>query len=264
MIRTVKFFILLSIIPFICILFHIQSSWAEENPCLMCHAALKAQKNVHAPLSMGCDACHKAVEGASHPGQKGSIILVQAMPGLCFNCHEESKFKGKTAHAPVASGMCGACHDPHSSNNAKLLKSESPELCYMCHDKAKFTKKYVHKVINVIGCSTCHAPHASNNPSLLANPINEVCSTCHKAQGSGVHVVSLPGKKTHPVNGVKDISTLKMIKVPDPTNSKIQIEMPDPNVPGKDLSCASCHEPHSSDYEHLFPVQRICLKCHKY
>jgi predicted CXXCH cytochrome family protein len=246
------------------VLFYINIAWAEENPCLKCHVKLKEPKNIHAPLSMGCEACHKAVEGKNHPEQKGSIILSQPIPTLCFNCHEESKLKGKIIHAPVASGMCLACHEPHSSQFSKLLKSDPKELCFMCHDKAKFTKKYLHTVINVIGCTTCHNAHASNNPALLPNPINEICITCHKTQSSGSHIVALPGKRIHPIKDAKDISTLKFIKVPDPRNPKLEIEVPDASVPGKELSCCSCHDPHSSDYEHLFPVQRICLKCHKY
>jgi len=116
----------------------------------------------------------------------------------------------------------------------------------------------------VVGCGGCHSPHASNNPALLPNPINDICITCHKGQSKGSHVIAIPGGKFHPLKGVIDISTLKMIKVPDPKNPKKEIEIPDPKVPGKELSCTSCHNPHSSDYKNLFPAQRVCLKCHKY
>ena len=240
-----------------------QTSLASEDPCLACHVKLKEPaKNVHAAMGIGCGTCHQKVEGKNHPDDKKSIIPVKSMPEICYGCHDESKFKGSTVHAPVAGGMCTSCHEPHQSNNAKLLKEPSPEVCYSCHDKKNFTKKYVHNVINVVGCGTCHSPHASNNPSLLPSGISEVCTTCHKAQASGGHVISLPGKRFHPVKGVKDISTLKWIKVPDPKNPKREIEVPDPNVPGKDLSCASCHDPHSSDYMRLFTAERLCAKCH--
>ena len=287
-----------------------QSYAAQENQCLSCHTKFKEKaKSVHAAVGMGCETCHKAVAGKTHPDQKGSITLTQEMPGLCYSCHDQSKFKGKSVHQPVSSGMCTGCHDPHqsnfpkilvkdvpglcynchdeskfkgasghtavgmctgchnphSSNSNKILKMEQPELCYSCHDKSKFAKKYVHSIIPVGGCTSCHTPHISSNPSLLLNPVNDVCTSCHKAQGSGSHVIAaFPGNKTHPVKGVKDPSTLKMIKAPDPKNPKKEIEIPDPNVPGKELTCVSCHNPHSSDYEHLFPVERICLKCHKY
>ena len=153
-------------------------------------------------------------------------------------------------------------HTGRDSN--KLLRSDQPGVCYDCHDKAKFTKKYIHKIIDVGGCSSCHAPHSSNHAPLLLNSEHELCISCHAAKLKLRHVVALPGGKRHPISGVKDPSTLKMIKVPDVKNPKRLIEMPDPNVPGKELSCASCHDPHSSDYRGLLTQARICTKCHKY
>jgi predicted CXXCH cytochrome family protein len=243
---------------------NILNASAEENPCLKCHVKLQQPaKHVHAVLN-GCEVCHTKEEGKNHPDDKKSIKLTQNMPNLCYNCHEASKFKGTTVHAPVMGGMCTSCHDPHQSDNPKILKEPIPEVCYTCHDKAKFTRKYVHKVINVIGCGTCHNPHASNNPALLPSSKTDICISCHKSQASGTHVVSIPGKRFHPIKGVKDPSTLKWIQAPDPKNPKRMIEIPDPNVPGEELTCVSCHDPHSSDYHKLFTAERICLKCHKY
>ena len=238
---------------------------AEEKPCVECHIKLKdPAKHVHDALKNGCETCHKKVEEKSHPDQKKSIVLTLNMPKLCYGCHDESKFKGSVLHAPVAGGMCTSCHDPHQSNQDKILKEPLPDVCYPCHEKTKFTKKYVHNVINVVGCGSCHNPHAANNPSLLPSSVNDLCATCHKAQSTGTHVVALPGKKYHPVKGVTDPSTIKWIKAPDPKNPKREIEVPDPNVPGKELNCVSCHDPHSSDFRRLYTAQRLCLKCHKY
>ena len=287
-----------------------QAYSAQGNSCIECHTDFqKKAKSVHAALGMGCTACHKAVAGTNHPSQKGSIILVQNMPGLCYSCHDESKFKGKAVHSPVAGGtctachnphqsnsakllvkdvpglcynchneskfkggksghtnigMCTGCHNPHSSNTAKILRSEQPELCYSCHEKAKFSKKYVHSIISAGGCTSCHTPHISNNPSLLSSgSVNELCITCHVAKADGKHVVTLPGKRIHPIKG-KDPSTVKMIKVPDPSVPGREIEVPDPNDPGKEMTCATCHDPHSSDYPRLFTQKNICARCHKY
>jgi len=204
------------------------------------------------------------VQDKEHPQQKNSIKLTQDMPKLCYGCHNESKFKGKVVHSPVAGGMCTGCHDAHQSNFDKLLKNKSPDLCYTCHNKSNFTRKYVHKAIPAVGCGTCHAAHVSNNPSLLLLPMNELCLSCHGAKAKGRHVVALPGRKRHPIGGVKDLSTLKMIKVSDPKRPGRQIEVPDPNVPGKEMTCASCHDPHSSDFRGLLTTERICIKCHKF
>jgi len=217
--KLIKIFLFLTLIFFILLQFKFPSYSAEENACMACHGDVKKPaKSIHAALEMGCSACHKSVEGKSHPEQKGSIILTKNIPGLCYGCH----------------------------------------------DKAKFTKKYVHKIIDVGGCSSCHAPHISNHPSLLINSEHELCISCHAAKLKLSHVIALPGRKRHPISGVKDPSTLKMILVPDPKNPKKQVEVPDPNVPGKEMSCASCHDPHSSDFTGLLTQARICTKCHKY
>jgi len=239
--------------------------YAEESPCIECHIKLKeSAKNIHAAMKTGCETCHRKDAGKNHPGENKSIVLTENMPKLCYNCHDESKLKGEVVHAPFGSGMCTSCHDPHQSNNDKILREPSPEVCYTCHDKAKFTKKYIHNVINVVGCVTCHNPHAASFPALLPSPVNDVCITCHKSQSAGRHVTAIPGKKIHPIKGIKDPSTLRWIMAPDPLKGNRQIRVPDPNVPGKELTCASCHDPHSSDYRRLFTAQRICLKCHEY
>ncbi|NWF75154.1 MAG: hypothetical protein HXY53_01035 [Nitrospirae bacterium] len=235
---------------------------AEENTCLACHIDLKKpKKSIHVVLDKGCSTCHKTVEGKTHPDQKGSIILTQKVPALCYICHDISKFKGTSGHALL--GMCTGCHNPHSSDSDKLLKNDQPNLCYECHEKTKFTKKYVHAIINLGGCTSCHAAHTSEYPSLLLNSTHKLCISCHANKLKLPHVVSLPGKKRHPIDGVIDPSTIKLIKVEDPKNPKRQIEIPDPNVPGKEMTCASCHEPHSSDFRSLLTQERICIKCHK-
>jgi predicted CXXCH cytochrome family protein len=160
---------------------------AQESPCLACHADIKKPtKSVHAALGMGCETCHKVAEGKSHPDQKNSIVLIQNVPGLCYNCHDQAKFtKGKSGHTSV--GMCMGCHNPHASDYDKLLKAPQPELCYTCHEKSKFNKKYVHSIIAAGGCTACHTPHISPNRALLPNKdINELCVTCHVNKSSPV------------------------------------------------------------------------------
>lgn len=227
-------FLLLSTVYFL-----LSTASAQENPCLMCHDQFKKPaKVVHAALGMGCETCHQAVAGM-HPQQKGSMKLMQDLPGLCYGCHDESKFKGKVIHSPVAGGMCTGCHNPHQSEFNKILISDTTELCYNCHDKTEFTKKNVHPAV-MMGCTSCHSPHVSDNPKLIPKAINALCTGCHAAKATGMHVLrGLEG--FHPLKGV-----------------------PDPSRPGKELNCASCHNPHSSDFAKLFPAAEKCQKCHKY
>jgi len=216
------------------------AAFGEESPCLGCHSEFKKPaKTVHPAMGMGCESCHQAAGGMKHPEQKGSMKLTQDIPGLCFGCHDQSKFQGKVVHSPVAGGMCTSCHNPHQSEYAKLLISDQPDVCYNCHDKAAFTKKIVHPAV-MMGCTSCHSPHATDNPRLLPKAINVLCVTCHSAMASGKHVTTLVGGRGfHPVGG-----------------------RPDPSNPGKQMSCVSCHNPHSSDVEKLFPTAAICQKCH--
>jgi predicted CXXCH cytochrome family protein len=63
-------------------------------------------------------------------------------------------------------------------------------------------------------------------------PLNELCATCHEDAESHAHPVGSEYK--------------------DPRN-------------GRPLTCASCHEPHSSDHEYMltFDFRRnLCVQCH--
>ena len=117
------------------------------------------------------------MEGKTHPDQKGSIKLTQDMPGLCYSCHDASKFKGKSVHQPVSSGMCTACHDPHQSNFPKILVKDVPGLCYNCHDESKFKGASGHTAVGM--CTGCHNPHSSNSDKILKMDQPELCYTCH-------------------------------------------------------------------------------------
>jgi predicted CXXCH cytochrome family protein len=283
---------------------------AEENQCLTCHVKLKEKtKSVHAAIALGCSSCHVAVDGKTHPGQKGSIKLTQPMPGLCYNCHDESKFKGKSVHTPITSGMCTGCHDPHqsnyskillndmpglcynchdetkfkgkyghatigmctgchaphASNASKLLGSEIPDVCYSCHEKTMFTKKSVHAVVSMPGgCSLCHTPHVSNDKAMLVQPLFELCTSCHANKSDGRHIVALTGKKIHPLKGVPDPATVKMKQVID-EKTGLKTEVRDRNNPSeREITCTTCHNPHSSDFRKLFPQKNMCARCHRF
>jgi predicted CXXCH cytochrome family protein len=234
------------LLSFVFCLLSVLPALSQESPCLICHGQFKRPaKAVHAALGMGCETCHQAVEGMKHPQQKGSIKLMQDMPGLCHGCHEESKFKGKVIHSPVAGGMCTGCHNPHQSEFNKILLSDQPDLCYNCHDKADFTKKNVHMAV-LGGCGSCHSPHASQSHALLLQPsINGLCLQCHPNIPQRPHAVARWGGG-HPLRGKND-----------------------PVRKGKEFSCISCHDPHSSDSVRLFRYKAdsgigICKYCHKF
>lgn len=263
---------------------------AEENPCLKCHTKFREPaKSVHAALALGCQTCHTTAEGKKHPEQKDSIILIQPLPSLCYECHEASQFKGSSVHAPVKNGMCTACHDPHQSNYLNLLLKQSPVLCYTCHEKVKFEGKYGHTPVGM--CTFCHNPHASNYGNILKMDVPDVCLACHdKAQFKKKHVhpiVMIPNgcmlchnphannKQDVLLHPVFDLCTSCHSAKADGRHILGEMNLgfgevihpvqgvPDPAKPSRKLSCISCHEPHSSDFPNLFIQENLCERCHK-
>jgi predicted CXXCH cytochrome family protein len=215
---------------------------AQENRCLVCHKNIeKDKKNIHPALKSGCETCHVAVKDLEHPKHNKSMKLLYSLPELCYKCHKEANFKGKHIHSPVMKGTCMSCHNAHSADFNKLLISDAPELCYKCHDKKKFERKHVHTVALHNCFRRCHNPHANDNPYCLLMPVNEICVTCHRNQETGNHIATLPGGFIHPMSGV-----------------------PDPKKPSKEMTCASCHNPHSSSFAKLFYSKGKCKRCHKY
>lgn len=254
--RSVTYCLLHIILSTIYLLLSISPASSEENPCLICHGQFKRPaKAVHAALGMGCETCHQKVEALKHPQQKGSMKLTQDLPGLCFGCHDESKFKGKVIHSPVAGGMCTGCHNPHQSEFSKILISGSPDICYNCHDQTEFTKKNIHMAV-LGGCGSCHTPHASENKTLLLqSTINLLCLQCHQDVFKKPHAVARWGG-SHPLEGRRVERA-----------GKVEISR-DPVRPDKEFSCTSCHNPHSSDYARLFRYKAdsgigLCKYCHK-
>ena len=153
---------------------------------------------------------------------------------LCLGCHDNGPFTRKHLHGPVAEGGCGACHDPHQSDNKKLLVKKGRELCLSCHEDfaSKMQKaRVVHPPVTKEPCTSCHDPHGSDVASLLRQPMPQLCVGCHKELGK----------------------RMKSAKVAH-----------QPVVQGK--LCSSCHSSHFSDAEGLLNApdeRRSCLQCHK-
>lgn len=222
--------------------------------CFNCHdkKPFSGKKVIHAPVMGGmCTSCH-----VPHSSENAKL-LPSAQPGMCYNCHDKSKFESKFTHAPVMGGMCTSCHFPHQGDNEKLLMSSQPDLCYNCHDKSDFSRKNVHAAV-MMGCTSCHNPHANKQKFLFEKDVASLCLTCHAAVAKTPHVVTAAGASTkgHPLKGKR---TKK--------EGKVEVTK-DPLRPDRDFSCASCHNPHSSDYVKLFRFKAasaydICINCHK-
>ncbi len=218
---------------------------SAQMDCAMCHGDLASKKVVHAAVHMGCETCHTAVDPSDIPHKiknKVSKGLSSSEPDLCFTCHDKSKFSKKYVHSAVSMG-CSNCHNPHSTDNEKLLNSPLPDVCYNCHDKGGFSKSNVHMPVAGGMCMSCHDPHSTDNPVLLNKAFNGVCIDCHQDVTKTPHAI----QRGHRLGG----------------DGKLN----DPARKGKKFYCGSCHDPHSSNAMKLFRYEvespiKLCAKCH--
>jgi predicted CXXCH cytochrome family protein len=216
---------------------------AKEINCLKCHRKLTKGKFVHHALDMGCPACHPGIDARTVPHKKTNALargLSSEQPDLCYGCHDKGMFTKTDVHPAVSMG-CTGCHNPHSSKNAKLLKTKPPALCFTCHDKAGFTRKTVHPPVASGECMTCHSPHSSDEMALLLKKPVDVCLSCHGNISHWPHYSPRIAGGTEPH---------------------------DPMRPDKPFYCGSCHDPHSSDSPLLFRFnvrseKELCLHCHR-
>ena len=155
----------------------VPTAFAQEG-CVsaQCHATLLKAKTIH-PATESCESCHESV-AKPHP-QKGkkTFKLTDQPPALCAACHE---LPGKKAevHPPVKLGRCTACHDPHASNEPKLLVAPPARLCTSCHAEVT-TAKHLHGPVSDGECLSCHAAHESDAKPLLVMEAESLCLQCH-------------------------------------------------------------------------------------
>ncbi|HXF10340.1 MAG TPA: cytochrome c3 family protein, partial [Desulfuromonadaceae bacterium] len=127
--------------------------------------------SVHPPFrDQKCSQCHLPDTGMG---------LRQPAPKLCWTCHKDFTADQKVKHQPVAEGDCAGCHEPHRSDNKKLLLKAGNELCLTCHDDPLAGKKFKHQAVEAGNCLDCHAPHATNFKGLLRQSVKGTCADCH-------------------------------------------------------------------------------------
>ncbi len=264
--RTVA--LLTSCIMVLC-LFSTHASAADID-CLKCHSKLTKGSVVHAAVSMGCTTCHSGIDAKTVPHKKNGAAghgLSAAQPDLCYGCHAKEAFEKKHVHAALGMG-CTSCHNPHSSNKAKLLLSDAPDLCFTCHDKALFSKKNVHAPVAGGMCLTCHTPHSSDEVALLANTPYDLCLTCHSEITKKPHAISGRGHPLGPIKRPKPGKKKKKKAAQELASAPSTTPVMDPARPGREFYCGSCHEPHSTDSPKLFrfntkSAMDICVNCHR-
>jgi len=238
-----------------------------------CHPSIVKAKNVH-PVAEPCDTCHQAT-AAPHPQKKKQTFkLVQALPGLCSQCHPPLGAM-KYVHAPVKNGACTACHNPHASDEPKLLVRQAKDLCGACHaDKAKHA--YVHGPTATGDCTACHNPHESGKKALLVKDSPDLCFICHvdmqgEMKKKDVHPAIESGcTSCHNPHGsaAKKLLAVEGEKLCFQCHSQMEDRLTKARVVHPPVrsakGCASCHAPHASDNGKLLikTGKDLCLDCH--
>lgn len=177
---------------------------AGDAECVKCHPAAATGKFVHAAVEMGCATCHGPLDASVVP-HRGPAKFPKALnaepPALCASCHEAGLFEGRVVHAPVGSGQCLGCHDPHASRNLGLLRSAPAQLCLDCHPevaKAPHVVAGITRSGHPLGnearevedplrpgrtyyCAGCHEPHRSQRDKLVRFDKGMAsCQKCHR------------------------------------------------------------------------------------
>ena len=202
-----------------------------------------AGKPFHTPeKERRCSGCHRMDPS---PGDRKPS---EPKMSSCFACHRRI-VAFREAHGPAAVWDCLSCHDPESRPARYATAQPNSAVCYECHRRQAEERNklpYIHGPTSTGKCTICHSPHGTDNPFWLKKPVWDLCTACHAEKADGRHVVAgFVFGETHPTRG-----------------------RPDPTRPGKDLSCASCHNPHSAPSKFLwnFGVTRrldLCRVCHK-
>jgi DmsE family decaheme c-type cytochrome len=155
----------------------------QTKLCASCHqgqtSSMESKAYTHR-LDRGgftCASCHNP------HGRAGEGMLKQTAQGElpCLTCHNEKRGPYVYEHVgPTTAGMMGGCltcHEPHGSNNPKMLtRSRIDMLCLECHSAlaAGPVGSQPPATHNLLlprwrNCTTCHvAVHGSNrSPKLL-------------------------------------------------------------------------------------------------
>ncbi len=210
--------------------------------------------NFHSRKQELCAECHQMdpTEADKKPvisvsrSSDNSLEVQNEKQSTCYSCHK-GILSYAYVHGPASVWSCLSCHDEKSSPRYIVEKPETKS-CFKCHlDKQKLwmNKKYKHGPVTLGKCTICHSPHSARYPFNLYKRTWDLCVNCHFELGAGRHVLGDSfSQGGHPTKD-KD----------------------DPVRLGRELTCASCHDPHASDFPHMFAFEvenlfDLCQKCH--
>ncbi len=161
--------------------------------CLSCHEEMQSpflRRSSHPVMgqTITCLNCHSFVK-------RKDAAQAFEFERVCQDCHPQQSgpfpYEHEAANTYAVEGNgCITCHDPHGSENDKLLKQDSETLCQSCHvtPAGHMNLPALHGPIRDIeNCVACHngihgsfTSHKLLDPMLqsrLGSPQN--CNQCH-------------------------------------------------------------------------------------
>lgn len=234
-----------------------------------CHLDFGKKAHLHKAAKTGtsCKNCHKPVE----PNKHAFKPLPENRSVLCLDCHDEMEATKKQLHKPFKTGNCIKCHDPHQSDEPKLLKKTPQKLCLGCHDEQEPSKKHLHKPFKAGNCTKCHDAHQSDHEKQLKKPVRELCLGCHDEQEPSKKHLHKPFKtgncaKCHDAH---QSDQPKQLKKPLPQlcmgcHEEDEFKGKVVHGPVAEGKCMECHHPHQGENARLLkkPAPELCFSCH--
>ncbi|RMG47195.1 MAG: hypothetical protein D6718_04240 [Acidobacteria bacterium] len=235
-----------------------------------CHADKARGRVVHPPAEdESCDVCHE------QKGDKHEFELAESsVKDLCVMCHDDPTADAGTPHEAVELFGCDGCHDPHASENRKLLVEPVNDLCTGCHTDQgdELGLPHVHGAVTEKGCTICHDPHASAHPRLLLAEGNALCLACHgPGTGGGADAEAAALFEGRRSVEASFLQRLPRIPVDSSGRGHPVVKHPvraeaSPLDPKKPMWCGTCHRPHAASHAKLLfarPGFMLCIQCHK-
>lgn len=178
----------------------------KKDICLTCHVDkqdwINSVKSKHGAINIGdgCQNCHDP-HGTGQP----KMMKAATVKDMCLKCHsqelvtDEEGYKlqniGKHLdenpdwHGPIQWGDCAMCHNPHGSDNLRMLNKPFPKtfytkfdeknyICFECHDSAKIKNAQTIEDTNFRnGNSNMHFLHVGKEKG-------RTCRACHDFHGT--------------------------------------------------------------------------------
>lgn len=178
----------------------------KKDLCVMCHVDKKEMhatvKNKHGAIDLqnGCQECHNP-HGTGTP----KMLHYPNSMELCLSCHNKDLTRTEDGaiipniaahlksypdwHGPILWGDCAACHNPHGSNNQRMLKKPFPSgfyekfdkenyICFECHEPEKVANEFTTDFTNFRnGEKNMHFLHVNKDKG-------RSCKACHDFHGT--------------------------------------------------------------------------------